>query len=163
MTDSSAEFETWYRGAHPRLGAALTAAFGDSDLAQEVADEAVARAFQKWRRVSAMESPTGWLFVVGFNLARRQLRRRGIEERLLRRERVEHHGPPAGEVWSVVADLPARQRQAVVLRHVGQLRESEIGEAMGITRGTVSATLRAAYRSLRLEVVESPDTQEVVL
>ena len=163
MTENSSEFETWYRRAHPRLGAALAAAFGDSDLAQEAADEAVARAFQKWSRVSAMSSPTGWLFVVGFNIARRQLRRRGVEQRVLRRERVEHQEPPAGELWSIVADLPERQRGAVVLRHVGQLREAEIGDVMGITRGTVSATLGAAYRSLRIELTESPDALEVVL
>lgn len=155
------EFETWYRTAHPRLGAALTVSFGDSDVAQEAADEAVARALQHWSRVSVMDSPTGWVFQVGFNIARRRLRRRAAEVRLLRRVRVEDEQPPAGELWSLVADLPARQREAVVLRHVGQLREAEIGDVMAITRGTVSATLRAAYQSLRIELAEPSPTQEV--
>ena len=163
MSENSLEFDIWYRMAHPRLGAALTATFGDPHVAQEAADEAVSRAFQKWQQVSAMTSPTGWLFVVGFNIARRQLRRRGMEQRLVRRARPEHQEPPAGELWSIVAELPARQREAVALRHVGHLREREIGEVMGITRGSVSATLRAAYRSLRIELTETPDSLEASL
>jgi RNA polymerase sigma-70 factor (ECF subfamily) len=57
-------------------------------------------------------------------------------------------------MWDVVAGLPDRQRQAVVLRHVGQLREEEIAQAMGISRGTVSSTLRAAYKSLRIAIAD---------
>lgn len=146
------DFETWYRDLHPRLHASMAHAFGDVALAEEVTDEALARALERWERVHAMDAPEGWVYRVAFNEARRRLRRSGMEQRLLRRERVEPADPPAGELWAVVADLPIRQRQAVVLRHVGDLREAEIGEAMGVTRGTVSATLRAAYASLRIAV-----------
>ena len=73
-----------------------------------------------------------------------------MEQRLLRGQRSESVDPPAGELWEIVEGLPPRQRQAVVLRHVGQLREVEIGGVMGISRGAVSSTLRAAYQSLRL-------------
>ncbi|MDY7105212.1 MAG: sigma-70 family RNA polymerase sigma factor [Actinomycetota bacterium] len=144
-----ADFETWYRRAHPRLGTALSLAFGDRDLAQDAADEAVARAYERWHDVSTMASPDGWLYRVAFNVARRRLRRRSLEARLLRRGRPEHAAPPAGELWLVVAELPERQRLAVVLRHVGQLTEPEIAEIMGVARGTVSSTLRTAHRSLR--------------
>jgi len=149
MTDI-AGFETWYRQVHPRLGTSLALAFGDVGLAQESADEAFARALERWDRVAAMESPTGWVYRVAFNGARRRLRRAGLERRLLRGHRSDSVDPPAGELWEVVGELPARQRQAVVLRHVGQLREVEIGAAMGISRGAVSSTLRAAYQSLRI-------------
>ncbi len=155
MTDGTGDFEAWYRRVHPRLGAALRLSFGDSDLAQECADEAVARAYERWKRVSAMSSRDGWLFTVAFNVARRRLRRRSLERRLLPGPRAEAAQVPQSELWLVVADLPARQRQAVVLRHVGQLREHEIAESMGISRGGVSSTLRAAYRSLRVELSDS--------
>ena len=52
----------------------------------------------------------------------------------------------------LVADLPARQREAVLLRHVGELTEQEIAEAMGVARGTVSSTLRSAYKRLNAEI-----------
>ena len=57
-------------------------------------------------------------------------------------------------MWQIVAELPERQRLAVVLRHIAGLTEADIGASMGITRGTVSATLRQAYASLRLEITD---------
>lgn len=160
MTDDTRDFETWYVAVHPRLGAALTLAFGDEDLAQESADEAVARAYEAWPSVSMMASPTGWLFTVAFNVARRRLRRRLLERKLVLRTGGEGERVPEVELWLVVAELPDRQRQAVVLRHVGHLREREIAEVMGISRGGLSSTLRAAYRSLRTELSESVPSQE---
>lgn len=139
---------------HPRLVTALAAMFGDRDLAAESADEALVRAYERWRRVSSMDSPEGWTYRTGLNVARRILRRRSLEAALLRRERREPDPlpGPAGEIWDLVAVLPERQRQAVVLRHVGQLREREIAEVMGVARGTVSSTLRSAHESLRMEL-----------
>jgi RNA polymerase sigma-70 factor, ECF subfamily len=160
MSDDRCDFETWYVAVHPRLGAALALAFGDEDLAQESADEAVARAYEAWTSVSMMASPTGWLFAVAFNVAKRRLRRRSLERRLVVPSEAASERLREVELWLVVADLPDRQRQAVVLRHVGHLREREIAEVMGITRGGLSSTLRAAYRSLRTELGESIPSQE---
>ena len=160
MTDDGCEFEQWYEAVHQRLGATLAVAFGDEDLAQECADEAVARAYASWSSVSAMSSPTGWLFTVAFNIARRRLRRRAFERRLLVRSSKAEQGAPEVELWMVVAELPARQRQAVVLRHVAHLREHEIAQVMGISRGGVSSTLRAAYASLRTELAQPVRSKE---
>jgi len=158
MAEEPADFESWYRQAHPRLGTALAVAFGDAGLAQDAADEAFARALQHWDRVAVMQSPTGWVYRVGFNYARRRLRRQSLERRLLlRNHRAEPAQAPAGEMWTVVAALPVRQRQAVALRHVEQLKETEIAAVMGISRGTVSSTLRAAYQTLRLAIADPPE------
>jgi DNA-directed RNA polymerase specialized sigma24 family protein len=142
------EFEGWYRNEHPRLVTLLAAATGDAELARDAADEALARAFEQWPRVCRMSSPTGWTYAVGLNVARRHARRRALERRLLGRRREELVPGPTGELWMVVADLPERQRTAVLLRHVGQLTEHEIADVMGVARGTVSSTLRSAYRRL---------------
>lgn len=40
--------------------------------------------------------------------------------------------PSAGEVLALVANLPQRQREVIVLRHVADLKEAEIGEVLGI-------------------------------
>lgn len=160
MADGVADFERWYRQVHPRLGTSLALAFGDIGLAQESADEAFARALERWDRVGPMDSRTGWVYQVAFNDARRRLRRAGLERRLLRNNRCDPVEPPAGEMWELVAELPARQRQAVVLRHVGQLHEAEVGATMGISRGAVSSTLRAAYQSLRIALDDSAVASE---
>lgn len=100
-----------------------------------------------------MRSPEGWIYRVAINLGRRRLRRRSLDERVRRRQldRQVLDGP-AGEIWVLVADLPTRQRLAIVLRYVAGLTEREIAEVMGISRGGVSSTLRAAMASLRIEL-----------
>lgn len=158
---SGASFDDWYGEVHPGLVASLLVAFGDQDLANEAADEAIARAFERWERVSAMESPGGWTHQVAVNVARRKRRRRTVEAMLLRRRgSTTEVAGPAGELWLMVRELPERQRLAVALRHVAGMTEAEVAESMGIARGTVSATLRNAYRSLRLELDDGPLIEE---
>jgi RNA polymerase sigma-70 factor, ECF subfamily len=157
-------FEHWYRDAHPRLLASLVLVTGSVDEATECVDEALARALGHWTRVSEMGSPVGWTYRVALNVARRRGRRRTLEAKLLRRrgpERTELDGP-AGEAWTVVADLPLRQRQVVVLRYVADLTEGDIAAALGISRSTVSSTLADARHTLgRLLADEAPSPEEV--
>ena len=151
------DFDVWYRREHPRLVTLLVAWSGDAALGRDAADEALARAFERWGRVSQMASPIGWTYRVALNIVRRGARRRVLEQRLLRRFRHEEVPGPTGELWLLVADLPPRQRTAVLLRHVGQLTEQEIAGVMGIARGTVSSTLRSAHQRLGA-VLESGET-----
>jgi RNA polymerase sigma-70 factor (ECF subfamily) len=150
------DFDGWYRMFHPRLVTVLVAVVGDADVATDAADEALVRALENWPEVAAMSSRDGWTYRVGLNVARRRLRRRAIEQRLLRRSTAPGPIPgPTGEIWELVGRLGARQREAVVLRHVGALTEPEIAQVMGIARGTVNATLRAAHRRLRTALAEA--------
>ena len=80
-----ASFDDWYRSEHSRLVAALLLITGDLALATESVDEAFARALERWGRVRAMASPTGWTFRVAHNLSRRAQWRSGLERRLLAR------------------------------------------------------------------------------
>jgi len=143
------DFAQWYRGRRRRLVASVLVICGDLELAEEAADEAFARTLRAWDRVSTMRSPDGWTYRVAVNVVRRVERRRAIERRLWRRLPTEGVVPaPAGEVWDLVRSLPTRQRMAVVLRYVGDLREDDVATVMGVTRGTVAASLAAARRTL---------------
>jgi DNA-directed RNA polymerase specialized sigma24 family protein len=156
------DFEVWYRREHPRLVTLLTAATGDAGLASEAADEALARAFERWRRVSQMDSPNGWTYRVAFNIVQRRGRQRTRERKALLRLRPDDVPGPTGELWLLVADLPPRQRTAVLLRHVGQLTEHEVADVMGVARGTVSSTLRSAYERLRITISDDEATVKEV-
>ena len=143
----AAGFEPWYVCEHPRVLAALTWVAGDPHLAADATDEAFARAYADWRRVGRMASPGGWVYRVALNVARRRMRRAAFEQ-----SRVE---PPAAvaqivdrEIWTVVRQLPERQRVAVVLRYLLDLPEKEVATTMGISRGTVASTLAAARQRL---------------
>jgi RNA polymerase sigma-70 factor (ECF subfamily) len=142
-----AGFETWYLREHPRVVAALTWVAGDPDVAADATDEAFARAYANWRRVGQMASPGGWVYRVALNVVRRRMRRAALEQRTVE--------PPAEvahvvdhEIWTVVQQLPERQRVAVVLRYLLDLPERDVATAMGISRGTVASALAAARRRL---------------
>lgn len=157
MDEYGGEFEDWYRKAHPALVTALAVATGDADVAADSVDEALARALPRWE---GLADPAAWTYRVALNVARRRLRRRSLEERLLRRSVPVADLPgPTGELWLLVAALPDRQREAVALRHVAHLTEAQVATAMGVARGTVSATLRTAHAALHRALIA--DIEEV--
>jgi RNA polymerase sigma-70 factor (ECF subfamily) len=142
-------FDAWYSREHDRMIATLVLSTGDIELAVEGVDEACSRALERWKRISAMESPTGWVYRVAINHARRVARRKNMEQRVFRKQAPMPDLPsPAGELWELVASLSERQRQVVMLRHVAEMKENEIGTVLGISRGTVSSTLHDAHQRL---------------
>jgi len=149
--DATGGFEAWYRKEHPRVLGALYVLSGEPDVARDATDEAFARALTQWPKVEAMESPGGWVYRVALNVLRRTLRRRSTEAKLLERQAHDEGGAAGGplpEVWQAVAQLPPRQRTAIVLRFVADLPEADIAVAMGVRRGTVSSTLALARQRL---------------
>lgn len=154
----SESFAEWYEAEHPVVLAVVAASFGNRDLALDATSEAFARAWEKWGRVSSMERPTAWTVRVAMNEAKRQLRRASVEWLRARRVNTETRPTdvdlPDWSVWAAVGDLPERQRLAVALRHIGDLTEPEIARIIGVSRGTVSSTLRAAHASLRTDLGE---------
>ncbi len=154
-------FSEWYEREHPRLISTLAIVSGHLDEAVDATDEAFARALDRWGSVSQMASPTGWTYQVALNRLRRQMRRAELERRALGRRQSRATVPlPDPDVWDAVRSLPLRRRTAVVLRYVADLTEAEIATAMGISRGTVAATLSTARKSLAI-ALHDPDMEEV--
>lgn len=143
------DFDDWYRAERPKVEAAVAAITGHQSIAPDAADEAFTRAVERWRRVSTMESPGGWVHRTALNVARRRLRREKIERSLLRKVAAgtpNVSAPPAWplELWEVLRALPPREREAVVLGHVADLSTQAVAEVMGVSSGTVSSTLHSA-------------------
>lgn len=154
-------FEEWYESvAHP-LTRRIVAGVGDPVLGREAAAEALARAWERWDRVGALESPEGWVYRTAVNLCRSRWRRRRIEARALARLPsveivsgpeacvdvvVAGHGPDG--IDALVTGLPPRMQTAVRLRYWDGLTEDEVAAAMGIAPGTASAMLSQARRRL---------------
>jgi RNA polymerase sigma-70 factor (ECF subfamily) len=81
------DFDGWYAELRP-VSRALVAWCGDPRCA-EALDEAFVRAIERWDRVRVMDEPTGWLWRTATNVARRRMRRQGLEGRpsdVIRRE-----------------------------------------------------------------------------
>jgi RNA polymerase sigma-70 factor (ECF subfamily) len=133
----------------------------DRDRAEELTQEAFARACRRWRSVSRMEHPVAWVYVVALN-ERRGLWRRERDLDMLAavpsRESDETGAVlTALHVREALRTLSARQRTAVVLRYLADLPISDVADAMNCAEGTVKATLHHALRRLRITLEETDD------
>lgn len=144
------DFTSWYVESHDRLYTVLRLVTGDDEVASEAVDEAFTRALEKWARVSAMENPNGWTYKVALNYARRSTRRRGWPSSAPSTASSTDDYADL-DLWRAVARLPHRQRTAMTLRYVADLRERDIAGAMGVRPGTVARLLHDARKSLALD------------
>jgi DNA-directed RNA polymerase specialized sigma24 family protein len=69
------EFDRFYLGARGRLVGQLFALTGDLHDAEDLVQEAFARAAANWKRIRAYEVPEAWVRRVAFNLAHNRGRR----------------------------------------------------------------------------------------
>ncbi|NEE04479.1 sigma-70 family RNA polymerase sigma factor [Phytoactinopolyspora halotolerans] len=157
-------FDDWYVQAFPQVRGALALAIGDADLAEEAAAEAFTRALVSWRKVHALDSPTGWVYATALNHVRSTLRRLRLERRHQQRLRAgprSYQPPPEPEpaLWRAVAELPPRTREAVALRYVADLSEAQVAAVMGVSAGTVAATLHQARRRLAQILADDVDKE----
>jgi RNA polymerase sigma factor (sigma-70 family) len=146
-------FEEWFLREHPKVVNSLFLVSGSVDAAKEAADEAFARAAARWPRVRAMDYPSAWTYRVALNALRKTLRRRARELELaasLAGAGTTELPIAYPEVWEAVRALPPQQRDAIVLRYVGDLPEVEVARVLGVRRGTVASTLSRARAALAI-------------
>lgn len=150
------DFATFYETERDGMARSLLVIGGDAEAARDAVAEAFSRAYEQWPRVASMDSPGGWVYRVALNELRRCMRRRAVESRLLRRERLRSIPPPDIDpgLWDAVAALPRRQREAVVLRYVGDLTERDVANALGVSEGAASAALVAGRRQLAEQLAD---------
>lgn len=143
---------------YPRLVGALDLYVGDLHVAEELAQEALARASQRWVKVSQLESPGGWTHHVAMNLANSWFRRRAAERRARARlgSAVEIHEDPdtadRHAVRAAVSALPERQRTVLIMRYYLDLSAPEVAGRLGTTPGAVRALTKRAVAQLRDEL-----------
>ncbi|WP_433301234.1 SigE family RNA polymerase sigma factor [Actinoplanes sp. CA-030573] len=160
----SADFDAFYIATVRRVVLYLYAACGDRAEAQDVAQEAFARAWQRWSRVAGYDDPEAWVRTVGWRLLAN--RWRGLRRRLAARARL---GPPAEAtagpspdrvaVVAALQRLPEPQRQAVALHYLLDMPVHDIAVSLGVPDGTVKARLSRARTALARLLDE--DDQEI--
>lgn len=154
------------RSEYPRLVGSLTLYTGSADLALDLTQEALARVCRNWPTVATMEAPGAWAHRVAINLANSTVRRRVIERRHARRtpDTEQVSSEDSAETLALraaVANLPRRQRAAIVLRYWRDLSVDDTAQAMGCAPGTVRAlTYQGINRLRELGLTDHPATQE---
>jgi RNA polymerase sigma-70 factor (sigma-E family) len=166
-------FEGWVRASSPHLRRLAYLLTGDLDQAEDLLQEAYAKVFPRWRKVSAYDSPDAYMYRVMVNLRTSWWRRTRNRESSTNKipEPFWHAGSP-GEAEAVVESqvllsalraLPERQRAAVVLRYWCDLSEAATATAMTCSVGSVKSNASRGLAKLRTALAEthdSPDTLE---
>lgn len=133
----------------------LTLYCGDRHAAEELAQEALARAWRKWNRVSRLEDPAGWTRRVAINLANSRFRRLAAERRAAQRLSQERHvrdQPDRADTVAVreaVSKLPRRQRAALILHYYLDLPYAAVASIMDIPEATARSHVRRALARLK--------------
>ncbi len=120
---------------------------GDRGESEDVAQETLARALVRWKKVSAYAEP--WVVRVAGNLAidrvRRLSRARGLPAAAdlppLDAQRV--------DLQRALLTLSPKQRDVVVLRYLVDLPEAEVAETLGCSVGTVKTHASRGLAALR--------------
>ncbi|MFC4907962.1 RNA polymerase sigma factor [Actinomadura gamaensis] len=143
-----------FRRHHLHLVRTALLIVGDRATAEDVVQEAFARVHRRLPELSDRDDLLPYLRTAVVNGCRSVLRRRRLRLRPAHDPSVwsaeaaaivaEEHR----EVHAALSGLPARQREALVLRYYLDLTEAEIAEAMGISAGTVKSTTSRALAAL---------------
>jgi RNA polymerase sigma-70 factor (ECF subfamily) len=163
MRGDADDFDAFSAGSVRRVTGYLYAVTGSRSEAEDAAQEAFARAWQHWPKVSGYVDPEAWVRMVGFRIAVTTWRRMVSRTAAHRR-----HGVPDDEaglspdyvaIVAALRKIPAGQRRAIVLHHLYSLSVGEIAQEVGVPTGTVKARLSRGRRALAEHLGENgPET-----
>jgi RNA polymerase sigma factor (sigma-70 family) len=148
------EIEALYRARFQAFVRTAAAICGDVETGRDVVQEAFAAAVReraKFRRESALEA---WIWPIVLNKARDRARRPTEAPPVSADLATDGHEPESHALRIALAALPERQRLAIFLRYYADLDYDAIARVLGVSPGTVGATLNAAHVSLRKRLEE---------
>lgn len=147
-------FEGFYMANERRLFRALFVLTGSRDQAEDLAQHAFCRVWERWDSVSVLDDPTGYLFRTAFN-AHHSATRRAVRAARRVVDVVAHSTPPPApgpaemaadrdHVARTLAELTPRQREAVVLTQLLDCDASHAARIMRIRPATVRVLVSQA-------------------
>jgi RNA polymerase sigma factor (sigma-70 family) len=129
----------------------------DPGLAEDVAAEALARAYSRWGAVRRMDQPDAWVMRVTVNLVIDNSRRAKLVRQWLPTLGADHDRPHAFDddvairnaLVAALATLPKRQREAIALRYLAELDEDDISRSLQISPSSVRTHVQRGLATLR--------------
>ncbi|MDP9387392.1 MAG: RNA polymerase sigma factor, partial [Actinomycetota bacterium] len=153
-------FDLLFRRHYPTVRRVCARRMADPEEADEVAQAAFVRAYERIHHCTGDRRFGAWVQVIAFRLCADVYRARHrttpmedplgetsalgtneCEDALLRRER-------AAEVRQALAALPTRQREVIVARDVEGRRPRDIAATLAVSVGTVDSLLMRARRRM---------------
>ena len=167
-TDTHGAIEAVWRIESARLIAALTRMVGDVGLAEDLAQDALVAALERWPETGVPERPGAWLMATAKHRAIDQLRRRSLHQRKegqLGHELETRHAASVPDLDAAIDDhvgddllrlifiachpvLSTEARVALTLRLLGGLTTQEISRAFLVPEATLAQRIVRAKRTL---------------
>lgn len=161
MNDPGTAVARIFRDEYPRIIGALTRRFGDLDLAEDMAAEALVRALEVWPEQGVPANPGGWLTTTATRRALDRLRREQQRQRKYEAAyRIADDSPPE-EVGAVPDDrlrllfvcahpaLARPARVALTLRLIGGLEVAEIARSFLVPETTMAQRITRAKAKIK--------------
>ena len=143
--EGSLPLETVYRQDGDRLWRALVAFGGDPDLASDAVAEAFAQALRRGRAINDVQA---WVWRAAFRIAAGELKRRPLHG-----DRIPDRGYLAAtadiDLMRALAQLPDKQRAAVILFYYADAPVREIARRTGMSQLSVRANLSRGRKRLK--------------
>jgi RNA polymerase sigma-70 factor (sigma-E family) len=157
------DFDGWVAVRSPALLRLAYTLTGNAADAEDVVQEALARALPRWERISRVDNVDAYVrrMVVNAHTSWwRKFRRREAPVAEVRDE-----AGPGGldgldqraQLWKACQGLPEPQRTAIVLRYYEQLEYAEIAELTGVREGSVRSRVSRGLTALRVAMGETDD------
>jgi RNA polymerase sigma-70 factor (sigma-E family) len=152
-SDRREAFEQLCRDEYAALVRAAYLITGDREESLDLAQEALARAYERWRSVSQLDRPGAWVHRVVVNLAISWQRRQKV--RLTKRHAAfDRPQAPGSELLDVdlfdaLRGLSPSQRAVVVLRYYSDQSIDDVAHVLGKRPGTVRALASQGLARLR--------------
>jgi RNA polymerase sigma factor (sigma-70 family) len=166
---SDPDFHAQLTRAIPHLRAFGRSLCGNADLADDLLQETLLKAWAARHHFVAGTSFHAWTFTILRNVYFGQIRRQRFvgdydeleAERLLNTPATQQSGLQATDVLRALQALPAAQREVLILAAVGHVSYEEMAEICGVAIGTIKSRMARARAALA-EVIDSgvvPDSR----
>ncbi|HEY3199049.1 MAG TPA: sigma-70 family RNA polymerase sigma factor, partial [Actinomycetes bacterium] len=165
MQGGTAAVERVFREEYGLLIASLVRRFGDIDIAEEAAGEALVAALEKWPASGVPPNPGGWLTTTAGNRAIDRIRREKQREAKQQAASMSRDDAPHEHIGPVEDDrlrllftcchpaLAPEARIALTLRLLGGLTVPEIAQAFLVPETTMAQRITRAKKKIAAAMV----------
>ncbi len=143
---------------------------GDSELAQDVAQDTFYRAYRSAATYKQIAKFSTWLYTIAINLCRNELRRRkhkfysleemaereeessvrvDIEDKSAQTDRAAEQKELGSLIMKAIDNLPEKFKQPIILRDVQGLSYEETGKILNLPEGTVKSRINRARQRVK--------------
>jgi RNA polymerase sigma-70 factor (sigma-E family) len=160
-SDDKTQFKLFFTENYESMVKLATAILKDNSQAEDLVQEAFVKTFSAWWRIKKKDSAIFYLRKCVINLSYSHFRKlksqREVQGRILAESKLNSgsnitDSPSMPPLLQAIAELPKKQRAAIILRYWFDAPESQIATALSCSIGTVKSQLAKARHNLAIKL-----------